>query len=162
MSNEKPNLDDLKLGDDLLALRDKIKTEYKGKIGEGGVITPEKDLAERVLPEGSIAKLNEASKIVQLFTSAHGLAMVELGNEHMRKHKDATSIEARVQVGKDVLEQSYEKSKTYAARGEGAEPITKWGVLNTSFVTTGATNSRGTLKKIRAYANQLAAHELSK
>lgn len=160
MSNNKPDLDELKLAPEIIDLSKKIEKEIS--FNEAGVASLGKDFYESTLPEGLTTDMvSKIQKHHQNLASATGLALTNTAVPYMKKHKDINTVELVMPVLKDKLEGSFDRSKTYPARGEGAEPLTKYGVLNMNFTVNGAVNQRGTLKKIRGYANEFAASQLS-
>lgn len=125
------------------------------------------------LPEGIYEKSLEAAgldlktvKAVQdhngTFVAAAGLALGEAGTAYLKKNKKVESVSlAPVKLGRDELESTFIRSKTYPNRtgGEGAADIVKYGVLQSAYTTNGSTN-KGQLKKVRKYLNDLAADAL--
>lgn len=160
MSNQKPNLDELNLSQEILDLH---AAQMKAlKIGEGAQIAGTKETVPSLLSPEDYKTVVAAQKITKDFLAATALTMSELSVAHMKKNKDVNTTELVLPYGDDKIEATFDRSKTYPGQGKDAEPVVKHGVLSMSYTASGAVNQRGAIKKIRGFANALASAELSK
>lgn len=159
-SSEKPSIEDMKLPAAITDLSRKLEKEFT--VGDGSLVNPDKDAITRVLPEESVKVLSEAQKIYSDLTSATALAFHNVSHAYMKKNKSVERVELHMPVLRDKIEGTYDRSKISRSPVPGSEPTTKYGILNMSLTVNGTVNQRGHLKKIRAYASDLAAHELAK
>lgn len=159
MSNKETAAPELKVSETVLELADKIGKQLK--IDDQGTAVLDKEFIEGLYPEG----LKDAEKRVQDFradiVSAAAKALGEAGNKYFKKHQDATDVRTGFALGKDSVELTYQRQKTYPSLKEGADPITKYGVISSKYTANGAVNSRGSFKKVAAYLQAVAADTLA-
>lgn len=153
MSNEKTtSLDELKLPKEVLDLAKRLEKTFK--IGDGNIINVEKDVFADTLPDGlTIEQVEQVQKHRDHLVSAASLALGHIATGHFKKHKDVKTVELSMPFAKDKFAATYDRSREYPGRGEGAEKIVKFGVLTADFTANGAVGSRGSLNKVRKYLN---------
>lgn len=157
MANDKTNpaLDELKLSPEILTLASKFEKIFK--VGDGGQIAVDKTVYAETLPDGlTMEQVDAVQKHNSNVASAATLALIHNGTRYLAKHKDAKSVEVTMPIGKDRFESVLDRVKEYPGRGEGAEKVVKYGVVTPGWTTNGAVGSRGSMKKLRGYANEFA------
>jgi hypothetical protein len=129
-----------------------------------GVITVNKDLYERLLPEGLT---KDTIELVQQhnteFAAAAGLAIGEVAIPAMKKHKELERVSVSIPtVQKDAFNLNFDRSRQVPDRNaEGGGTKTKFGSLGVEFQMYGA-KSRGQLGKVKEHLSSLALDALGK
>lgn len=156
MSNSIPSIADQNLPTEVTALAAKLAKEFK--IDEAGNINLGKDVFATTLPEGlTIETVRKVQDHRQQVASAAAIALMEVGAADLKKHKERDTVSLQFPFEKDRLEMTFDRTREYPGRGEGAEKIVKHGVLTPSFIANGAVGSRGSLKKIKDFSNAYTA-----
>ena len=146
--------EELKVSAEILELAKSLKKEYK--IGEGGIVEVGKDFYESHLPEGLTLKdVERVQKHNSNLVAASGLALGEVGIPHFKKDKKADQISIEFAAGKDKIGAVFQRQRTMT-NPQGGEPITKYGVLTSTYKARAASNV-GALKRVRQHLNDQAA-----
>lgn len=123
--------------------------------GEGiGILAA--DVFEKHLPEGlTMHTVKQVQDTLLDFSDAATLAVAESGIDHLKAHKDLSSVSLKVKAGRDAISTSFERSRDMRNPGTGAQ-FTKFGISSTKLVSGVGGNRQG-YKQIKEYASEKAA-----
>lgn len=131
-------------------------------LGDGGVITADKDLYERTLPDDlDLATVKKVYSHTEDLVSGLTLATGEMGEAAMKKNKKLDSVSSELKIGKYAeINVGYLRSQEQTIRNmqnpkEAPRQVTKFGVTTARVKTLGQKN-RGELKKVRASLTERA------
>lgn len=132
------------------------------KLGDGGVISADKDLYENTLPEDlTMDTVKKVYGHTEDVVAAMTLATGELGEAAMKKNKKLDSVSSELKIGKHAeINVGYLRSQEQTIRNmqnpkEPPKKVTKHGVTTARVKTFGQKN-RGELKKVRAHLAERA------
>lgn len=151
---------EFKLPENIAALAKKIEKNLK--IGEGNVITFEKDFFESHLPED--LKLSDVRKVDEYRDSLFSAVAYAVGNEangYFKKNKNADAVTASYNAGRATYDLRFDREKT-SPGFNGSEPKTNYNVMSAKVTSHGGVPSKGNLKKIRTEMMRLGAAGLAK
>lgn len=143
-------------------------TELAGKLksgltlGDGGVITADKDLYEKTLPDDldmtTVKKVyGHTEDVVAALTQATG----EIGEEAMKKDKKLESVSSELKIGRHAeinvgyLRHQDQKIRDLQNPQNPPKEVRKFGVTTARVKTFGQKN-RGELKKVRTHLAERA------
>lgn len=150
----KYNRNDLKVNDNVLKLADSLSTQLQ--IGEGGVVTVNKDFYENNLPDGlTMADVKRVQEHNGNVLAGAQLALGETGIEYFRKHKDVDQLTLEIKAGADKMGVGFQRTRTYPGMKGGPEKTTV-GVSMARYTAQAAGNV-GSMKKVRTHLSQQAA-----
>ena len=153
MSNAKQDKPVIDINPTIIALAEQVKKEFK--LGEGGIITVEKDFFEKTLPENiSMADVKRLQDHETNVFAAVGLATGEVGLAQFKKDKKLAQVSIDFNVGKNKAGFVFQRDRE-VSDGKGGKQV-KHGILNAKVTHNGAGN-RGAYKKVRDHLSALGA-----